>query len=337
MLTRLVRILVKIALGVLLIAAVAVYFDFRRFLDAPFPVSAEGASVVVTAGDSIATIARDLKQRGLLRSELYLEGYARASGQAARIQAGEYAITPEMTPRRLLANLVAGRVIQYSLRIFEGWTFHQMLAAIHGNAKLKPTLAALSDGDIMARLGHPGEHPEGRFFPDTYRFPAGTTDLDFLRRAYATMEQHLAEVWAKRAPNLPLKSPYEALILASIIEKETGLARERPAIAGVFVRRLQKDMRLQADPAVIYGMGAAFDGDIRRRDLEADTPYNTYTRKGLPPTPIALPGLGSLFAAVAPSTGEALYFVARGDGGHVFSRTLDEHNQAVKQYMLNRR
>ena len=186
----------------------------------------------------------------------------------------------------------------------------------------------------MARLDRPGRHPEGWFFPDTYHFPAGFTDEAFLRRALTAMEQRLARAWSQRVADLPLDDPYQALILASIVEKETGLTAERPAIAGVFARRLRAGMLLQTDPTVIYGLGAAFDGDLRRRDLVTDTPYNTYTRKGLPPTPIALPGAGALEAAVHPAAGDALYFVADGQGGHVFSRTLDEHNRAVRRYQL---
>ena len=186
----------------------------------------------------------------------------------------------------------------------------------------------------MARLGRPGVHPEGRFFPDTYHFPAGTRDEALLRRALTTMDQRLAAIWDQRVSNLPLRDAKQALILASIVEKETGQAGERAQIAGVFIRRLQKDMPLQTDPTVIYGLGAAFDGDLRRQDLLTDTPYNTYTRKGLPPTPIALPGAAALLAVVQPASGDALYFVANGAGGHVFSRTLEEHNQAVQRYQL---
>jgi UPF0755 protein len=186
----------------------------------------------------------------------------------------------------------------------------------------------------MARLGYPGEHPEGRFFPDTYHFPNGTTDLDFLQRAYQTMQRRLQAAWEQRQPALILQSPYQALTLASIVEKETALASERAQVAGVFIRRLQKNMRLQTDPTVIYGLGAQFDGNLRRADLERDTPYNTYTRSGLPPTPIALPGAASLAAAVNPADGDALYFVAKGDGSHAFSDSLRQHNQAVQQYQL---
>lgn len=329
--------ILTIVLAGMLLAAIAVYIDYRTFLDSPLNVPEEGVEFTVAPGASITTIGRELEERGVLRSALYWHAYARLSGLAAHIKAGEYAITREATPRSLLDTLVAGRVIQYSLTVVEGWTFRQMMEAINNNDRLEHTLKGLDDATIMERLGHPGEHPEGRFFPDTYHFPRGTTDLAFSERAYETMEKRLQEVWEKRAPDLPLKTPYEALILASIIEKETGLASERREIAGVFIRRLRKGMLLQTDPTVIYGVGDGFDGNLQRKHLETDTPYNTYTRKGLPPTPIALPGEDSLAAAVNPASGDALYFVAKGDGSHVFSSTIEEHNRAVRKYQLNGR
>jgi UPF0755 protein len=235
----------------------------------------------------------------------------------------------------VLERLVSGKTIQYPVTLVEGWTFRQAVDHIAEDPRYGDLLGK-SDADLMAALGRGGEHPEGRFFPDTYAFPRAATGLDVLRRALERMDQVLAEEWAARAPDLPIDSPYEALILASIVEKETGLAEERPAIAGVFTRRLQKGMRLQTDPTVIYGMGERFDGDIRRADLREATPYNTYVITGLPPTPIALPGRAAIHAALNPEPGEALYFVARGDGGHVFSATLEEHNAAVRKYQLSR-
>jgi UPF0755 protein len=225
-------------------------------------------------------------------------------------------------------------VIQYPLTLVEGRTFRQALAVIASDPVLVADIGALTDEEIIARIGHPGVHPEGRLFPDTYLFPRGMGALDLVKRAYGRMEAVLAEEWDKRAPGLPFKDPYEALILASIVEKETGLAAERPEIAGVFVRRMQKGMRLQTDPTVIYGLGAAFDGNLRRVDLTTDTPYNTYTRGGLPPTPIALPGREAIHAVLHPAAGDSLYFVAKGDGSHAFSATLDEHNRAVRRYQL---
>jgi UPF0755 protein len=320
----------------ILVAGLALYIDYRHFLASPLAVPEQGMTLTVAPGTSIAGVAQRLEQQGVVSSSGYLRAYARLHGLASRIQVGEYAIVPGTTPPALMEQLVIGRVIQYSLTVVEGWTFRQMLQAIASHPKLEHTLQGLSDTEIIARLGHPGEHPEGRFFPDTYYFPAGTSDLDFLRRAFDALEQRLTAAWEQRAPGLPLESPYEALILASIIEKETGVPSERREIAGVFIRRLQKGMRLQTDPTVIYGLDRAFDGIIRRSDLLTDTFYNTYTRNGLPPTPIALPGAASLMAAVNPAPGETLYFVAtgNGDGSHVFSTTLQEHNRAVQEYRL---
>lgn len=320
------------------VALYALYADYRLFLDTPLQTRTDSLVLVVKPGMGIREIAEELEnqQPGLLRSPLYLAGYARSQGLSTKLKAGEYAVTPELTPRGLLDQIVNGRVIQYPLRVVEGWTFQELRQALAAHPKIVQTLRETSDADLMVRLGRPGEHPEGRFFPDTYRFPAGTTDEAFLRRALAVMDRQLRDVWERRAANLPLHDPYQALILASIIEKETGLAGERPTVAGVFIRRLQKGMLLQTDPTVIYGLGAAFDGNLRRRDLTADTPYNTYTRKGLPPTPIALPGAAALAAAVNPADGDALYFVATGTGGHTFSATLEEHQRAVRRYQLKK-
>lgn len=310
-----------------------IYLDYRRFLETPLPVADSGLTIELKPGAGIRQLVQQLqRQPGLSRPAFYLEGYARLNGQSSRLKAGEYAVTPGLTPPELLDRIVAGRVIQYPLTIVEGWTFRQLRQALATHPKLAQTLPGLNDAEIMTRLGRPGLHPEGWFLPDTYHFPKGFTDEAFLRRALTAMEQRLTKVWERRAPDVPLTDPYQALILASIIEKETGIAAERAEIAGVFARRLRQGMRLQTDPTVIYGLGEAFDGNLRRRDLEADTPYNTYTRPGLPPTPIALPGAAALEAAVQPAAGDALYFVADGQGGHVFSRTLEEHHQAVRRY-----
>lgn len=315
-----------------------VYADYRAFLDTPLGPPAAGWVLEVKPGMGSGDIARELRrQPGLLRSALYLEAYARLNGLASRLKAGEYAVNPGLTPRGLLDQIVAGRVIQYPLTVVEGWTFGQLRQALAEHPKIVHTLGDASDDEIMARLGRAGQHPEGKFFPDTYHFPAGTTDAAFLKRALTTMDRQLADAWSRRAPDLPFSDPEQALVLASILEKETGLAAERPEIAGVFVRRLRKGMPLQADPTVIYGLGPAFDGDLRRQDLTTDTPYNTYTRKGLPPTPIALPSANALHAAVQPAPGDALYFVASGQGGHVFSATLEDHHRAVQQYLQTKR
>jgi len=309
--------------------------DIQQYVQTPLALS-QPERLVVSQGDTLRSVAEGLRRRGLLAKPEYWLWYARWEGNADHIQAGEYLLTPGITPARLLRSLSQGAVAQYAITIPEGWTFRQMLAALHQDDKLTHTLRGLDDAAIMERLGRPGEHPEGRFYPDTYFFSRGTTDLDLLRRAYAVMERRLKQEWLQRAPDLPYRTPYEALILASIIEKETAIPEERPLIAGVFVRRLQRNMRLQTDPTVIYGLGSDFDGNLRRRDLKRDTPYNTYLHKGLPPTPIALPGGASLHAALHPAPGDALYFVARGDGSHYFSATIEEHNAAVRRYQLRR-
>ena len=324
-----------LAVAVLATAAGAVvYRDYQNFIGQPLKLPQAGLTLNVQPGASIKTIAQDLQLRGVLDKPLYFEAYARIKHLARQIKVGEYALTAPLSSAQLLIMLTRGQVVQYSLTIVEGWTFRQMLGAIHNHSKLQPTLQGLNDTDIMARLGYPEQHPEGRFFPDTYLFPANTTDVQFLQRAYQAMTRQLAAAWTQRQENLPLQTPDDALILASIIEKETGQSSERREVAGVFIRRLRKNMLLQTDPTVIYGLGSTFDGNLRRRDLRKDTPYNTYTRKGLPPTPIALPGAASLLAAVDPAAGDTYYFVGKGDGTHIFSRTLREHNRAVRKYQL---
>lgn len=251
-----------------------------------------------------------------------------------RLQVGEYQITPGMTARELIGGLVSGKAYFHKLTLIEGWTFEQMMRTVAAEPKLKRTLSDNSAATLMQALGRVGEHPEGRFYPDTYHFASDMTDVDFLRRAYDRMTTVLAEEWLQKGADIAVQSPYEALVLASIVEKETGQAQERPQIAGVFSRRLKTGMLLQTDPTVIYGMGSAFDGNIRRADLLRDTPYNTYTRAGLPPTPICMPGRAAIHAALHPASGDALYFVSRGDGSHQFSATIEEHNQAVRKYQL---
>jgi UPF0755 protein len=299
-----------------------------------------GFLVEVPRGASLGPLLRDWQARGLLRSDrqrLYLSLYARATGQALRLQAGEYEFGPGMRPLDLVALLVSGRVVLHELRLIEGWRFIDALAAVHQHAAIRQTLADGDGAALMQALGRPGLHPEGRFYPDTYRFPRGTTDVAFLRRAFDEMQRLLDEAWAARDEGLPYRTPDEALTMASIVERETGAPGERAEIAGVFVRRLRVRMRLQTDPTVIYGLGAAFDGNLRKRDLLADGPYNTYTRYGLPPTPICLPGRAALHAALHPAPGKSLYFVSRGDGIHHFSETMTEHDQAVRKYQLKRR
>ena len=316
----------------------ALWRDYRCFLSMPIQVGEERVLFDVPRGTSLRTLAKRLHEQGLIEHPTYFIALAYLQGDQGRLKAGEYALTRDMTPPRVLELLTSGRVVEYSLTLVEGWTFRQALAALDSHEVFGrgAKLSELSDAEIMAQLGRPDEHPEGLFFPDTYRFPRQTSALDILKRSLARMDRILAEEWEKRAPNLPISTPYEALILASIIEKETGLASERGRISGVFTRRLQRGMRLQTDPTVIYGMGERYDGNIRRADLREATPYNTYVINGLPPTPIALVGREAIRAALNPEAGEELYFVAKGDGSHVFSRTLDEHNQAVRRYILNR-
>jgi UPF0755 protein len=310
--------------------------DFQTFRQNPLNIPAGGGELMVTPGSSLRAVARDLRERGYVEHPAYLVWLGRYLGLDARIKAGEYALTEGLTPEQLLRQLSEGKVVQYGITLIEGETFAQMMQRIAADTALQHTLRDHEPDTVMQAIGYPGVHPEGRFLPETYHFPRGTTDVDFLRRAYLNMENLLQQSWSDRDPGLPLESPYEALILASIVEKETAVAEERPRIAGVFVRRLQKGMKLQTDPTVIYGIGADYDGDIRYRDLRTDTPYNTYTRHGLPPTPIAMPGKEAILAVLHPAPGNELYFVARGDGSHHFSATLQEHNRAVDRYQRKR-
>ncbi len=313
------------------------WIDYQNFETTPVNIGPNALYFVVKPGMSVRAIADDLHRHGALEHPRYFTWMARVQGVADHIKTGEYLIANGITPAQLLTQLVSGKVIQYSLTLVDGWTFREVMDAVSHDPVLVHTLKGLSYAAIMRRLGWPGEYPEGRFYPDTYHFPRGTTDVAFLQRAYRTMQQHLKQEWAHRAVGLPLKTPYDALILASIIEKETALPSERRRIAGVFIRRLEKRMRLQTDPTVIYGMGMQYHGDLTRADLRRDTPYNTYRHRGLPPTPIAMPGLPSLRAAMHPAPGKALYFVARGDGSHQFSDTLKEHDRAVIKYQIDDR
>ncbi len=311
------------------------YMDYQDFVVAPLPLHGQALHYEVRPGTSLRGLADALSARRLIGHPRYLVWLGRRMGVAQRLQAGEYEFPPGTTPRGLLSRIAEGRVVQYPLTIVDGWTFRQLLAAVEASPVLIHTLRGFTPRRIMARLGHPGQDPEGWFFPDTYRFPRGTTDLQFLARAYRTMQRELQAQWRERATGLPLKTPYQALILASIVEKETAVPAERAEIAGVFERRLERGMRLQADPTVIYGLGPRFNGDLTSRDLTRYTPYNTYRIDGLPPTPIAIPGLASIRAVLHPAPGKSLYFVARGDGTHVFSETLAEHDRAVERYLLH--
>ena len=321
--------------GLLLAAVLA--FKLLSFQHGAIPLASGHAVFLIRSGSNIKSISQDLAREKIIDDPWLFILLAKLRGMETRVRAGEYQLEPGLTADELLEKFIQGNAIQYKLTIIEGWSFRQMLAAIAEDPIIESTLQGKTDAEIMALLGQPGQHPEGLFFPDTYRFPKGTSDLDFLRRAYQVMQKHLEREWSQRVPGLPLKSSYEALILASIIEKETGAGFERPLIAGVFIERLKRKMRLQTDPTIIYGLGPDFDGNIRFRDLKKDTPYNTYLRAGLTPTPIALPGIDSIRAALHPATTDALYFVSKGDGTHQFSATLEEHNAGVSRYQLNKK
>jgi len=311
----------------------------ERWYRAPLEGLKAAVVVEVAPGVPLASVARDLNARGLIEYPRLLTWLARRDGLAARIRAGEYSIAPGTSPAGILDAFVEGRVLLHPVTLIEGQTFAAALAAIQANPAIVRTINGPPDAALMERLGSPGVAPEGEIFPDTYLVPRGTTDLEVLKLAHARLKERLATAWLRRRPDLPLATPYEALILASIIEKETGAVEERPHIAAVFVNRLRRGMRLQTDPTVIYGLGPAYDGSLHRRDLTTDTPYNTYTRDGLPPTPIALAGAPALEAAVAPADSADLYFVAtgRGDGRHEFTRTLEDHNAAVARYLARLR
>ncbi len=327
--------------GALVLAAILatgwLWVEYLSFSNQPMAVAEGGQTVTVSPGMSLNAVARRLQQQQLIDNSRLFVWMARLQGKAGRLQAGEYQVGDAMTPSQLLQQMVEGKVLQYGITIVEGTNFRDLMQQLGDNPYLRHTLAGLDAKTVMEKLGHPDEHPEGRFLPETYHFPRGLSDVEFLRRAYQAMQERLDHEWQGRAEGLPLKTPYEALILASIVERETGLVSERQAIAGVFVRRMKKGMRLQTDPTVIYGMGLDYDGNLRRRDLLTDTPYNTYTRSGLPPTPIAMPGADAIHAALHPDDSDKLYFVARGDGSHYFSATLEEHNRAVTEFQIKRR
>lgn len=300
-------------------------------------VMAEPVLFDVTAGTAFSGVARQLQARGLVEKSLWVRVYGRLFPDQARIKAGEYEFTDGMTAEAMLEKMVEGDTKHWAVQFIEGWMFSDLRAALASTQRLEKLTSDWSDAQIMKAVGAEGEHPEGRFFPDTYLFTGSESDLDLLRRSFQRMENVLGEEWENREEGLPYDSAYEALIMASIVERETGAPHEREQVAGVFVRRLQKPMRLQTDPTVIYGMGDKYKGRIGRRDLRTHTPYNTYRIDGLPPTPIALPGREAIHASLHPGSGKALYFVARGDGTHKFSNTLAEHQKAVRAFQLNRR
>ena len=301
------------------------------WLHALLPMGDAAIELAIEPGTSPRGVARDVQAAGVRTDARLLYWWFRLSGQSRLIKAGNYEIAPGSTPLGLLDKLVRGDETLRALTLVEGWNFRQVRAAL-ATAELKPDSAALGEAALMERLGRTGVAAEGRFFPDTYTYAKGASDLTVLRRALHAMDRQLAAAWEQRAADTPLKTPDEALVLASIVEKETGREADRALVAGVFTNRLRASMLLQTDPTVIYGLGERFDGNLRKRDLQTDTPYNTYTRTGLPPTPISMPGKASLLAAVQPERTKALYFVARGDGSSHFSSSLDEHNRAVGRY-----
>jgi len=308
--------------------------EYNAYKKVPLKFSGAQFNFEIKKGMTLTSVAKHLSQQGILENPRYLRWMAKWLGVANELKAGEYAFPAGTTTLAFLNKVVTGDVIQYSMTIVEGWNFRQLLNATKKNTHLLQTIKKGDHKQIMTKLGYSGEHPEGRFYPDTYFFPKNTTDIEFLKRAYLAMVNKLEQEWKNRVGALPFDTAYEGLILASIVEKETAQPSERKAIAGVFVRRLEKNMRLQTDPTVIYGIGEKYDGNIRLSDLKRDTPYNTYRRKGLPPTPIAMPGGEAINAAFHPQDGEELYFVAKGDGSHYFSSTLKEHNNAVIKYQL---
>ena len=291
----------------------------------------------VPSGTNPNRMFYSMEREGLLDDAVWLRLYWRFNMAGTPLKTGEYRLTPGMTVEDLFDAWRRADVVQYNLTLVEGWTFRQVRSAIAKHEKLKHTLDGLSDSEVMDQLGHTGVFPEGRFFPDTYRFVRGMSDAELLQQAYMRLDDVLAKEWAERTTDLPYRDPYQALIMASLVEKETGIPQERGQIAGVFVRRLRLGMMLQTDPTVIYGMGERYNGRITRADLREPTPYNTYTMTGLPPTPIAMVGREAIHAALNPSDGTSLYFVARGDGSHVFSDDLDDHNSAVREFQLKRR
>jgi len=327
------------ALATLLLVAVGglllVTNQVNRFMASPLTVPDGGIEFEIPPGSSFASVSNNLVSAKLIPDDRWLRLYVRWHDKGGAIQAGDYLIEPGLTPKSLLEQFTNGAVRLYAFTLVEGRNFREVLQALHANDAVKATMSDEDWPALLESLGAEVIHPEGLFLPETYRFPRGTTDRDLLKQAYALMQNVLSEEWGKRSSESVMQSPYEALILASIVEKETARADERPRIAGVFARRLQKRMRLQTDPTVIYGIGPAFDGNLTRKHLRTDTPYNTYTRHGLPPTPIAMPGRAAINAALNPEDGTGLYFVATGlaDGSHKFSATKAEHDAAVAEYL----
>ncbi len=335
---------IKKTLALLMVAAIVavglLWQHYQAFADKSLVMSSEERILSVEPGDGFHDVLKKLRALGVNQgNDLEWKALAKQMKVASHLQVGDYAITSGLSPRSILQRLEDGDIIQRKFALIDGWNIRDLRRALKNTAHIEHITDQLSDTELMAKLGAEGVHPEGRFLPETYLYSRGTSDFDLLKRAFKGMQDALAEAWDKRQDGLPLTNADELLTLASIVEKETGAAEERPVIAGVFIRRMNTGMRLQTDPTVIYGIGSAYDGNIRKKDLLTDTPYNTYTRDGLPPTPIAMPGKAALEAAAQPADGDAVFFVARGDGSgrHVFSKDLNEHNAAVRQYLNNTR
>ena len=323
---------IKILLIATLMLGIASATGLYWYATQPLDMGGLPKTFSITPGTSLQGLAAQLHKSHIVNSPLAFRLLGRLLNKSKVLKAGVYEISRPLTPLALYEKIERGEVTQAAVQFIEGWTIREVRAALKQQVNLRHASATMTDAQLLAAIGATEGHVEGLFFPDTYFYVPHTTDIDILRRAYRTQRDKLAMEWQGRAPGLPYRTPYEALIMASIIEKETGVADERPIIAAVFLNRLNQGMRLQTDPTVIYGLGAGFDGDLRKENLQRDTPYNTYTRRGLPPTPIAVPRAAALHAALHPAKSDALYFVARGDGTHVFSSTLEAHNRAVNRY-----
>lgn len=321
----------RFAAAVTFLAALAAAFAY--YVTRPLMLPQVPYEFTLKHGSSLKSVAHQLAESGVLQEPYSFIFLVRTLGKASAIKAGNYQLNQDISILGLFRKLTQGDVTQSEITFIEGWTFKQMRQALDAHSGIRHDTEGMTDSEIMAQIGAPEGNPEGLFFPDTYFFSSGMSDLSILKRAYQIMQRRLAEEWATRAPDSPYENPYQALIMASIIEKETGKPSERPLIAGVFLNRFRLGMRLQTDPTVIYGLGDHYDGGLHKKDLITDTPYNTYTRAGLPPTPIAMPSLESIHAALHPAQTKALYFVAKGDGSHQFSDTLAEHNRAVARYI----
>jgi UPF0755 protein len=326
--------IIKLFFILFIIALLALGAWLYSYAKTPLNLTPQAQEITIAPKSTLKSVANQLVTQGVIPSAWPFVLLARVVGKESSLQAGNYTVNKNVTPYQLLLSLNNGKAMQGSITFIEGKTFKLMREKLAKNENVKSTIKDLSDAEVMRLVGNKEPHAEGLFFPDTYYFDRGTADIVLLKKSYESMQSKLAAAWANRAPNLPYKDSYEALIMASIVEKETGKASERPTIAGVFLNRLHIGMRLQTDPTVIYGMGDNYEGNIRKKDLALDTPYNTYTRDGLPPTPIAMPGIESIEAALHPADTKALYFVGKGDGSHQFSNSLAEHNRAVVEYQL---